>query len=142
MRVARGLLAITGTAVALYGVWLLVTTLPPPSLLALAVWLVAVVVVHDAVLAPVMSAMRAGWWRHADARPRAATVAVHIGFTVGAVLSLFVLPEIWAQSRGSANPTILVGDYALRLALVWGVIAAGVLVVWRVAVRRAGRARR
>jgi hypothetical protein len=139
MRIARVLLILAGSALGLYGAVLLVTTLPPASLLALAVWLVGVLVVHDAVLAPATSAIRSGWWRHADERPRTVTAAVQVGFAVGAVLSLFVLPEIWAQSRGSANPTILVGDYVLRLAVVWAAIAAVVLVIWRTAVRRARR---
>ena len=64
------------------------------------------------------------------------TAVAQIGFVTGAVLSLYVLPEVWAQGRDPINPTILVGDYATRLLVVWAVIALVVLVTWRVAVRR------
>lgn len=139
MRYARIALAAAGIGLGVYGAVLAVTTLAPPQLLGLAVWLAAVVVVHDGVVAPVTSALRARWWRHADGRPVVLTVVAQVGFVTGAVVSLFVLPEIWAQDRGSANPTILVGDYALRLALVWAIIATVVLVTGRIAVRRSRR---
>lgn len=133
---ARIVLVILGAGLGGYGALLLVTTLSPASLLALAVWLAAVVVVHDGVIAPVESAVHARWWRGADQRPLVVTTIAQVGFVTGAILSLYVLPEIWAQGRGSRNPTILVGDYATRLVLVWAVIALVVLVTWRVAVRR------
>ena len=136
MRRARILLIAVGAGLVGYGALLLVTTLTPSSLLALAVWLVAVVVVHDGVIAPVESAVHARWWRRADRRPDAVTAVAQIGFVTGAVLSLYVLPEVWALGRGPTNPTILVGDYATRLLVVWAVIALVVLVTWRVAVRR------
>lgn len=139
MRYARLALAAAGVGLGGYGVVLALTTLAPPQLLALTVWLIAVVAVHDGLVAPVTSALRARWWRRADRRPAVVTVVAQVGFVTGAVLSLLVVPEIWAQSRGSANPTILVGDYALRLTLVWAGIAAIVLVTWRVAVRRSRR---
>jgi hypothetical protein len=137
--IARVLLIAAGIGLGGYGAWLLATSLSPVQLVALAVWLAAVVVVHDAVLAPTVSTIRARWWGRADRRPALVTATAQVGFVMGAVLSLFVLPEIWAQGRGSPNPTILVGDYAGRLAIVWAAIALVVLVTWRVAVRRARR---
>jgi hypothetical protein len=139
MILLRGGLLIVGGALAAYGVFLAVTTLGPSQLLALAVWLAAVVVVHDGVMAPMTSWLRRRWYRRAESRPRALTAVAHVGFVVGAVLTLFVVPEIWAQGRGNPNPTILVGDYALRLAIVWGLIAGTVLVVGRVVIRRSRR---
>lgn len=139
MIVLRSLLLVVGVAIAGYGVFLLVTTLSFAQLLALAVWLVAVTVVHDAVLAPLTSWLRARWYRGAEARANIVTTVVHVGFVVGGVLTLFVVPEIWAQGRGNPNPTILVGDYALRLTLVWALIAATVLIVVRVVTRRSRR---
>lgn len=139
MIAARILLIGVGVAVAGYGVVLLVTTLSHFQLIAVALWLIAMIVVHDAVLAPLTSALHARWYRRAQTRPTIITVTVHIGFAVGGTLTLFVVPEIWAQGRGNANPTILVGDYALRLVLVWALIAVIVLVVVRVALRQSRR---
>ncbi|MEU1973515.1 hypothetical protein ABZ477_17805 [Microbacterium sp. NPDC019599] len=139
MTLLRGALFVVGGALAAYGVYLAVTTLGPIQLLALAIWLAAVVVVHDGILAPAISWLRRRWYRGADERPRALTIVAHVGFVVGAVLTLFVVPEIWAQGRGNPNPTILVGEYALRLVIVWGLIAGTVLVVGRVVNRRSRR---
>lgn len=139
MTLLRGALLVVGSALAAYGVFLAATTLSPTQLLALAVWLAAVVVVHDGVLAPITSWLRTRWYRRAHSRPRAVTAVVHVGFVIGAVLTLFVVPEIWAQGRGNPNPTILVGDYALRLVMVWILIAGTVLVVGRVVIRRSRR---
>ena len=141
MRFARVAVIAAGIGAAGYGVVLLITALSPSLLLALAVWLAAVVIVHDAILAPAMSALRARWWRDAGGRAPVVTAVGQIGFVMGAVLSLFVLPEIWVQGRGSANPTILVGDYALRLAIVWVSIALVVLVTWRLCRRRSATER-
>ena len=139
MRVARLVLVAAGSASAAYGAFLVLTTMPPPQLLALVVWLAAVVVVHDGLVAPGASALRTGWRRGAERRPPAVTAVVELGVTVGGALSLFVLPEIWAQGLGNPNPTILVGDYAMRLLIAWAVIGAIVLVVSRLVIRRGRR---
>jgi hypothetical protein len=136
---ARFVTVAAGVALAGYGVVLLVTTSTLPQLFALTLWLAAVVIVHDAVLTPSLSALRARWYRASGARPAGVTRAVQVGFMVGAVLTAFVAPAIWAQSRDHPNPTILVGDYAARLLAVWAGIAAVVLVIARVLIRRSRR---
>lgn len=130
----RGILIAGGVALAGYGVWLLVTRLSPVDLLWLAVWLAAAIVIHDGIIAPALAVVRRRWDR-APRRPRAVAATAQIGFAVGAVLTLYVAPELWAQARMPANPTILTGDYALRLLVIWGIIAGVVLVVSRLARR-------
>lgn len=139
MIIARAVLIAGGVALAGYGVVLLVTTLDAVQLVALGVWLVATLIVHDGVLAPAVNWLRVGWYRRVKTRPRAVTAAVHIGFVIGGVLTLFVAPEIWAQGRGNPNPTILIGDYAVRLMLIWAIIGVAVLIVSRIAVRSSRR---
>lgn len=46
------------------------------------------------------------------------------GFVVAGVLVLVVVPEIWAQDLGPANPTILPSDYSGRLTVVLAVVFA------------------
>lgn len=133
-----GLLAV-GAALAGYGGWLLIQNVPPVDLLWLGVWLAAAIVVHDGVIAPALAVLSRRWDRGAGRRPAAVTATAQIGFAVGFVLTLYVAPELWAQARMSVNPTILTGDYALRLLLVWGAIAAVVLVVSRLLRRRPRR---
>lgn len=139
MTAARIALGVAGAALMAYGAFLLVTTLSVPQLFALTVWLAAVILVHDAILAPALSYAHARWWRGADRRPRSITAVAQVGFVVGGVLTLFVVPELWAQGRGNPNPTILVGDYALRLLVVWLAIGLIVLVWSRLVIRRTRR---
>ena len=117
-----------------------------PRLLGIVVWLAAAIVLHDAILVPVLSL--AGRVRDATGRrmgiPRAATRIVDAAVVVGGVLTLAVVPEIWAKQLGPANPTVLPGDYGIRLVVVWVVLAVlaavGVVIVTRRA-RRAAAAR-
>lgn len=139
MIVVRGVLLAAGIGLIAIGGFLMATTLSPPQLVALVIWLAAVIVVHDAVLAPALSVLHARWWRRADTRPKSVTAVAQVGFVVGGVLTLFVVPEIWAQGRGNPNPTILVGDYAMRLLVAWVVIGLVVLVWTRVVTRRVRR---
>lgn len=135
MSVMRGILIAGGVALTGYGVWLLVTLLSPVDLLWLTVWLAAAIVIHDGIIAPALAVVRRRWDRGAQRRPLAVAATAQIGFAVGAVLTLYVAPELWAQARMPANPTILTGDYALRLLVIWGIIAGVVLVVSRLARR-------
>ena len=134
MRIARTVLGAAGAGLAGFGAWTLLTTVTPVHLVALAVWLAAVVVVHDGILVPVLSFVRARWDRGGHAR--SVTLVAWIGFMAGGTITLFVAPELWAQARRPANPTILVGDYGVRLLAVWIVIALVVLVTARIARRR------
>ncbi|WP_181272852.1 hypothetical protein [Brevibacterium oceani] len=57
------------------------------------------------------------------------------------LVSAVVVPEIWAQGRGAANPTILPGDYAGNLLVLWGVVAAASVIVLTIGLIAARRRR-
>ena len=44
---------------------------------------------------------------------------IQVGVVVGAVMSLLVIPEIYAATLGTKNDTVLPLDYGLHLALFW-----------------------
>ena len=118
-----------------------------PRLVGIVIWLAGAILLHDAILVPVLTI--AGRLRDATGRriglPPAAVRIVDGAVVVGGVLTLAVLPELWAQHLGPANPTVLPGDYGARLLAVWvviGVLAAvGVVAVTLRARRRDGAAR-
>ncbi|MGC5165189.1 hypothetical protein [Luteimicrobium sp. DT211] len=152
VRVARVLLCAAGAACLAVGAWKL-TALHAYQLRSLAAWLVAAVVMHDGVLVPLVTvalvaggvALRRlatrGIAGHRWRAPRGSGVLVAGCLAVGGVLTLLALPELYAQSLGPANPTVVPGDYGRRLALTWLVLglvaAAGTL-----ALMARGRARR
>lgn len=141
--VSRTRLAVgaTGVAVAVYGVVVLLRTVPWTSYLGIALWLAGAIVLHDAVLVPAVTVLRAGAHRAGRRLPEAALALVKGGFVVGGVLSLFAVPEIWAQHLGSLNPSVLPGAYGQALAVTWLVVAvltaAGVAVLVALAHRPA-----
>jgi hypothetical protein len=90
-------------------------------------------VIHDGVLVPLLVVLNKLLARAGRALPIGATLLIEGGFAVGALLTLVVVPELYAQSLGARNPTILAGDYGARLLWVWTAIAvtvtAGVLML-------------
>lgn len=143
MNAARRALVGTGVIGLVVGAWLLVTTVKPVGLVGLAVWLAAAVVLHDAILSPLLFA--AGWvLRLGSGRmPFAAVAVVQVAAVVGGIGSLLLLPAIRAKLIGTRNPTVLPFDYAAHLAGMWvvlaGATAIGVAIVLVVDARRAGR---
>lgn len=135
----RAALVAVGVAAVGFGVFTLVTTIAPAKLAWLVVWLAATVVIHDGILVPALSVARARLRATGRGWPVAVTATIEIGFLAFATVALFVAPELWAQQRGNANPTILQGDYAGRLVGLAVVIGAVVLVVSRVLMARARR---
>lgn len=119
----RMVVGVIGVAVAVYGVYLVVRTVPGTSYLAIAIWLAAAVILHDAVLVPVVSLLREATIRVGRRLPAASLVLIEGAFVVGGVLSLVAVPEIWAKHLGSLNPTVLPGAYGQALVVTWLVLA-------------------
>jgi hypothetical protein len=116
-----------GTGVLLIGAGLLL--LPWQALASLLLWSVGLVVLHDAVWAPLSTLMgRAG----ARLLPPPARTPVLVAGGVSVTLVLLALPVLGSADRRPDNPSVLDRDYegglAAALALVWLAAAAAVLV--------------
>lgn len=129
VRRVRLTLAAAGLVVLLVGAWKVLHAVQPPSYVWLAIWLLGAILLNDAVIAPVVGVLRALTHRVLGGLPSAALAWLTGGFVVAGVLVLVVAPEIWAQHLGTANPTVLPGDYLGRLLVVLAVIAGLTLVI-------------
>ena len=98
------------------------------QIVGLLVWLATAIVVHDAVLVPLLSVLNALVRRAGRRLPRVIVMVAEAGFVVGALITAVVIPELIAQQRGAVNPTVLPGDYASRLGFVWLGIALAVTI--------------
>ncbi|MCP2637627.1 hypothetical protein K0817_013795 [Microbacterium sp. HD4P20] len=136
-----GLVAV-GVAVLVFGATQLAAILSLADLAWLVVWLAAALVIHDAVLVPALVLVRSAFRRRSRAWPRVIGVVAEVAFATVAILTLYVAPELWAQARGTPNPTLLTGDYAPRLLWAWALAAIVVIVVARVVLGRQRRQRR
>jgi hypothetical protein len=136
--VGRGRLVLgaLGTLLATYGGWLLLSRQDADGNLDALLWLVGGVVVHDALLAPVVIALGVVVSRVVPAGARAAAVA---GLVVLGTLTLLAVPFLGGFGRDNApdNTTLLDRDYtAGYLVLVVAVLVLVALPVWLATRRR------
>lgn len=139
MTLLRSAVIAVGVLLAAFGGVELLTRLSVADLASLMVWLAAALIIHDAVLVPALAVARRGFRRRSRLWLRVVGLVAEVTFVTVAVLTLYVVPELWAQARGTPNPTLLTGDYALRLVLAWVLAAMVVLVAARIAWRRQRR---
>lgn len=142
MRATRIVLVVLGVLVMAFGAYVLVTTVRPDRIGGLATWLLAAVVLHDAVLSPFVVAVGLLLRRTGRRLGMGVLVVVQAAVVLGSVLALVVLPEIAAKHHGQKNPTVLPFDYTTRLLVVEGVLLAVVVVALVVGVVRARRSPR
>lgn len=121
----RTALAALGVAIGGYGVWLLVSRQPPGRLLDVGEWFAAGIVLHDAVLAPVV--VVAGW--HAARRlPRTLRLGGVIVLVLLGPVTLVAVPVLGRFGADPSNPTLDGRDYAhgwLLVAATTALLAAG-----------------
>jgi hypothetical protein len=125
VRIARVVLVAVGVVLLGVAAAALVAGVPLRQWGGILLWLAGAVVLHDAVFAPLVLigsrllrrlGRRVSWLRIA---------VVQVALVVGAALTAVAFPGIRAQQLGARNPTVLVFDYGLQLALAW--VAIGVL---------------
>jgi len=137
MRTARIVLVVVGVLVMAFGAFVLVTTVRPNRIGGLATWLLAAVVLHDAVLSPFVVLVGA-LLRRAGRRLRTwSLVVAQAAVVLGCVLVTVVVPEIAAKAHGRQNPTVLPFDYGARLLVVEGVLLLVVVLALVVGARPA-----
>lgn len=139
-RVARRVLVAGGVALLLLGGLVLLDDVAPSRYGGLLLWLAGAVVLHDAVLAPVVAVTSLVVRRRGRRVPAAVLAILQVAVVAGVVLSMVVVPEIVAKDLGPRNDTVLPFDYGTRLAVAWLVVAVATAVA--VAGYLAVRARR
>ena len=116
-------LGAVGVLLTLYGGWLLYSRVD--DLVDVATWLVAGVVLHDAVLALVTVALGTLAVRLAPAPARA---PLTVAFVVLGSVTLLAVPVLGRFGAKAANPTILDRDYTVGWLALAGLTALAVLV--------------
>ncbi|MXG91767.1 hypothetical protein [Nocardioides flavescens] len=128
-------LGAVGVLVAAYGAWLLLSRQDAEQLRSAAVWLVAGVVLHDVVLAPVVVVLGLLVSRVV---PPVARAPIAAGAIVLGSVTLLAVPVLGRFGERSDNPSLLDRDYTAG----WLVLAAVVLVAVVVATLARARRRR
>ena len=143
MKGSRVALSASGVALIAVGVVFAVRDLTIGEMAGVVLWLAAAVVLHDAIIVPGFAFAGRALRRTAPGVPTSIVLLAEAGFAVGVLLTAVVVPEVVAQLRGPKNPTVVPGDYLLRLAFVWLGIAVVVgAVAFVIVLRRRRSARR
>ena len=129
----RIILAILGILVLLYGIVNLFIHIPIQTLLMVAVWLVAALIIHDAVIAP--SVVGVGWLLRRFLPDRARRY-VQMGLIIAAAVTIIAVPMIYRRGSQPPQKTLLIQNYAANLALLLGIIAGVTLAAYAVRVVR------
>ena len=135
MRV-RIALGSAGVALGLFGVFRLLTQIHGADLVQLAIWLVAALVLHDGVLAPIIVGVGAVL-AHVPARARTALNA--LSPALYGLVTVIALPLIHRAYSQPASKAILQQDYTANLGVLLAVVAAVALAGYAVLTVRARR---
>jgi hypothetical protein len=126
-------LAAAGLALGLFGVYRLLTQIPPASLLALAVWLAAALVLHDAVLAPVV--VGTGWTLRRVVPDRGRRF-LQAGLIVAGLITVVAAPMIVLRGTQPAVKALLLQNYGANLAILLALVAGVLVLAYAVQVRQ------
>ena len=99
MKAWRIMLAAAGISLGLFGIYCLVTEIPLSSLVALGVWLLAALLIHDGLLSPAVVGLGSLLRRFDPDRGRRYPQAALL---MGALVTVVALP--WIYLRGSQPP--------------------------------------
>ena len=133
MKAWRIILAVAGIALAAFGVFRLVSEIAAHSLVVLALWLAAALVLHDAILAP--SVVGVGWLlrRFVPDRERR---FVQVALIMIALVAVIAIPMIFLRGSQPAVKALLLRNYGANLMLIIGVIAVVSLLLYAVRIAR------
>ncbi|MCU1480836.1 MAG: hypothetical protein JWQ19_1622 [Subtercola sp.] len=134
----RALLIGVGAAGLALGAVVLFVLQSPMAILGVVAWLLGAIILHDAVLSPIVLGVSVLARRAGRKVSRTVLLIIQGAVIVGAILTLLVVPEIYAKTLGPA-PTVLPFDYVLRLALMWLALIVVTAAVCAVYLRRARR---
>ncbi|TFD68538.1 hypothetical protein [Cryobacterium sp. Hb1] len=118
-------LALLGVGVLLlaWGAFVMFDSVRLTRIPGVALWIAAAIVLHDAILAPIVFAFGIAL-RRAGRRVTGTVIAIVQGaIVVGSIVSLIAVPTLVAKNFAPANPTVLPLNYGLNLAIFWLLLA-------------------
>lgn len=135
--VIRIVMIAAGLLLAGLGVFRLLTVVEWPTLLQIGIWLVAAIILHDMIVAP--STIGVGWVLRRFVPVRARRY-LQAGLIISGLVTVIALPMIYLRGSQPAVKALLLRDYGANLALIIGVIAVIMVLLYVRRVRLERRA--
>ena len=129
----RLILGILGVLVILYGIVNLVLHIPGQSLVWLAVWVIAAVLIHHGVLSPVVIAVSSLLRRLIPDRGRR---YLQVALIAAVPVTVIAIPMIYRQGSQPPSKALLLQNFTANLGLLLGIIAGLCLVGYAIRVAR------
>lgn len=133
LRLGLGAVGIVAIA---FGAIRILTSNQATKPLQLAKWLIAAVILHDAIFAP--ATVVVGWAVARMVRGRAQAYVL-AGLAVAAVTTLIALPLMYRHGKAAPGSTLLTRNYALNLLVLLAVVVLGSAIAFVVTGRATGR---
>jgi hypothetical protein len=133
MKAWRTILAVVGIGFGAFGVFRLVSEIPTYSLLILVVWLVAALVIQDAILAP--SVIGVGWLLR-NYVPDRARRHLQVALIMAALITVIAVPMIFLRGTQPTVKALLLRNYGSNLILIIAIISVINLILYAVRVAR------
>ena len=133
MGIWRTVLAILGVLALLYGIVNLGLHIPGPVLVWVAVWLLALVIIHHGLVSPVVIAVGVLLRRLVPDRGRRYLQA---GLIAAMPVTVIALPLIYRQGSEPPSKAMLLQNFTANLGLLLGIIAVACLVGYAIRVAR------
>jgi hypothetical protein len=140
-------LIVLGVAILLLSGAILLTTVKPTHYIGIAEWFIAAIIIHDALIAPIVFGAGVIMRRMGRRIPLPVLAIVQGGLVIGAVFTIVLVPEILAQRNAHLFETLLPFDYVKNLGILWvgtlvltAAAVAGYVLVTRARGRRNRRA--
>jgi hypothetical protein len=133
MRVWRIVLGVVGIGLGTYGISQLLTQLPPQTLMLLALWLIAALIIHDGLLSPAVVGVGAALRRYVPDRGRR---YLQFGLIMAAMVTVIAVPLIYRAHTQPPAKALLLQDFGINLTVLLAAIGGGALIAYAIRVAR------
>jgi hypothetical protein len=133
MRVWRLVLGVVGIGVGAYGISQLLTQLPRQTLVLLALWLIAALIIHDGLLSPAVVGVGAALRRYIPDRGRR---YLQFGLIMAAMVTVIAVPLIYRAHTQPPAKALLLQDFGINLTVLLAAIGGGALIAYAIRVAR------
>ncbi len=133
MKTWRILFAVSGVLLLLFGVYRLGTEIPVRSLVFLAVWLVAALLIHDGLLSPAVVGV--GWLLRRLVPDRARRY-LQLALIISGLVTVVAVPMMYLRGSQPAVKALLLRDYGANLTLLLTFVGLVSLALYAVRVAR------